>query len=34
MALNKWRGVMQVDGMLDKIGIVHWMGLSNTPSFE
>ena len=31
MAQNKWRGVMQVKGMLDKIGIVHWMSLSNTP---
>ena len=31
MAQNKWRGVMKVDGMLDKIGIVHWMSLSNTP---
>ena len=30
MAQNKWRGVMQVEGMLDKIGIVHWMSLSNT----
>ena len=25
MALNKWRGMMQVEGMLDKTGIVHWM---------
>ena len=31
MAQNKWRGMMQVDGMLVKIGIVHWMSLSNTP---
>ena len=31
MAQYKWRGMMQVDGMLDKIGIVHWMSLSNTP---
>ena len=31
MAQNKWRGMMQVDGMQDKIGIVHWMSLSNTP---
>ena len=23
MAHNKWRGMMQVEGMLDKIGIVH-----------
>ena len=34
MALYKWRGMMQVDGTLDKIGIVHWIGLSNTPFFE
>ena len=31
MAQNKWRGIMQVEGLLDKIGIVHWMSLSNTP---
>ena len=31
MAQNKRRGMMQVEGMLDKIGIVHWMSLSNTP---
>ena len=31
MAQNKWRRMMQVEGMLDKIGIVHWMSLSNTP---
>ena len=31
MALNKWRGMMQVDGMLDKIGIVHWMGFVKHP---
>ena len=31
MAQNKWRGVMQVEGMLDKIGIVYWMSLSTTP---
>ena len=31
MAQNKWRGMMQVEGMQDKIGIVHWMSLSNTP---
>ena len=31
MAQNKWRRRMQVEGMLDKIGIVHWMSLSNTP---
>ena len=27
MAQNKWRGMMQVEGMLDEIGIVHWMSL-------
>ena len=31
---KQMEGVMQVDGMQDNIGIVHWMGLSNTPSFE
>ena len=31
MAQNKWRRMMQVEGMLDKMGIVHWMSLSNTP---
>ena len=31
MVQNKWRGMMQVDGMLYKIGIAHWMSLSNTP---
>ena len=31
MAQNNWRGMMQVEGMLDKIGVVHWMSLSNTP---
>ena len=31
MAQNKWRRMMQVDGMLDKIRIAHWMSLSNTP---
>ena len=31
MAQNKCRGVMQVDGMLDKIGTVRWMSLLNTP---
>ena len=30
VAQNKWRGMMQVERMLDKIGIVHWMSLSNT----
>ena len=28
---KQMEGVMQVEGMLDKIGIVHWMSLSNTP---
>ena len=31
MAQNNWSGMMQVEGMLDKIGVVHWMSLSNTP---
>ena len=31
MAQNHWSGMMQVEGMLDKIGVVHWMSLSNTP---
>ena len=31
MAHNKWREMMRVDGMLDKICIVHWMSLSNIP---
>ena len=28
---KQMEGVMQVEEMLDKIGIVHWMSLSNTP---
>ena len=28
---KQMEGMMQVEGMLDKIGIVHWMSLSNTP---
>ena len=31
MAQKTWRGMMQGEGMLDKIGIVHWMSLPNTP---
>ena len=32
MAQNTWRGVMQGEEMLDKISIVHWMSLPNTPT--
>ena len=32
MAQNKWRGVMQVEGMLDEIGI-EWV-CQPLPSFE
>ena len=31
MAHNTWRGMMQGKEMLDKISIVHWMSLPNTP---
>ena len=31
MAQNTWRGMMQGEEMLDKISIVHWMSLPNTP---
>ena len=31
MTQKTWRGMMQGEGMLDKIGIVHWMSLPNTP---
>ena len=30
-AQNTWRGAMQGERMLDKISIVHWMSLPNTP---
>ena len=31
MAQNTWRGMMQGEEMLDKISILHWMSLPNTP---
>ena len=31
MAQNTWRGMMQGEWMLDKIGIVHWISLPNIP---
>ena len=31
MVQDSWQGMMQGDGMLDEIGIVHWMSWTNTP---
>ena len=34
MAENKWRALMQGEGMLDKIGIIYWMTCQTPPSSE